>query len=91
MESAYFESSVYVAIFSGETRAQEVKALVRELRKAHAKICTSIVTVQEVSVICYRAGGGQVDNYVKVELDGSDLWSKQGNRPSCGTARSATS
>lgn len=67
MDTAYFESSVYIAIFNGEERAQEVKSLVRELRREHAKICTSIITVQEVSVVCYRAGGAQIDNYAKVE------------------------
>jgi predicted nucleic acid-binding protein len=40
---------------------------VRELRKERVKICTSILTVQEVSVLCYRSGGAQVDNYAKVE------------------------
>ena len=67
MDSAYFESSVYIAIFNGEDEAREVQALVREIRKEHAKICTSILTVQEVSVVCYRSGGTQVDNYSKVE------------------------
>jgi predicted nucleic acid-binding protein len=67
VDTAYFESSVYIAIFNGEERAQEVKSLVRELRREHAKICTSIITVQEVSVVCYRAGGTQIDNYAKVE------------------------
>lgn len=67
MDSAYLESSVYIAIFNGEDEAREVQALVREIRKERAKICTSILTVQEVSVVCYRSGGTQVDNYSKVE------------------------
>jgi predicted nucleic acid-binding protein len=67
MDSAYFDSSVFLAIFNGEPSAVNVKALIRELNKSNSRICTSILTVQEVSVASYLFGGDQADNYAKVD------------------------
>ncbi|MGO9095738.1 MAG: type II toxin-antitoxin system VapC family toxin [Bryobacteraceae bacterium] len=67
MDLAYFDSSVFLAIFNGESTAEDIKALMRELRRGNAKICTSIITVQEVSVLEFAAGGARIDNHTKVD------------------------
>ncbi len=64
---AYFDSSVFLAIFNGESTATNIKALLRELRQGGCRLCTSIITIQEVSVLSFRAGGTQTDNYAKVD------------------------
>ncbi len=67
MDSAYFDSSVFIAIFKGEEIAKDIKALLRELRGDGCKVCTSIITIQEVSVLSYFYGETQADNYAKVD------------------------
>jgi len=62
----YFDSSIFLAIFNGEESAQNIKALLRELRKNGTKIITSIVTIQEVSVLSYRVGIPVSDNHSNV-------------------------
>lgn len=67
MDSAYFDSSIFLAIFNGEPSGPSIKQLLRELRGNKNRVCTSIITVQEVSVASYLAGVGSGDNYAKVE------------------------
>jgi predicted nucleic acid-binding protein len=67
LDSEYFDSSVFLAIFNAEAEATDVRALVRELRRDKGRICTSILTIQEVSVASYLFGGDQSDNYAKVD------------------------
>jgi|SRR5579862_3570308 len=66
MPSVYFESSVFLAIFNGEKSAESVRLLLSELRRSRVQIYTSMVTVQEVSVLSYRRGTVAADNYSKV-------------------------
>jgi predicted nucleic acid-binding protein len=67
MDSAYLDSSIFLAIFNGEPSGQDIKALFRELRRDNCKMCTSILTIQEVSVASYLFGGSHSDNYAKVD------------------------
>lgn len=67
MDSAYLDSSVFLAIFNGEDSEGKIRALLRELRRDKCKICTSIITIQEVSVASYLFGGSHADNYSKVD------------------------
>lgn len=67
MESVYFDSSVFLAIFKGEPNGKEIRSLLRELRKDKIRIQTSIITIQEVSVLSFRRGGVATDNHAKVE------------------------
>jgi predicted nucleic acid-binding protein len=53
----YFDTSVFLAILNGESSAASIRALLRELKRDKTKIYTSIITVQEVSVQAFRAGG----------------------------------
>jgi len=65
-DPVYFDSSVFLAIFMGEASGPSIKALLKELRRDKAKIYTSIVTIQEVSVQAFRKGTIAADNYTKV-------------------------
>jgi predicted nucleic acid-binding protein len=57
MSACYFDTSLFLAILNGEQSAISIRALLRELKRDRVKIYTSILTVQEVSVQAYRAGG----------------------------------
>jgi len=69
LDSAYFDSSVFLAIFNGEPSGPAIKQLLGELRRNKNKVCTSIITIQEVSVLSFISGGNKdsADNYTKVE------------------------
>ena len=67
MELVYFDSSVFLAIFAGEPTQTDIKLLIRELRADSVRICTSILTIQEVSVLSFRAGTPVADNHSKVD------------------------
>lgn len=66
MGLVYFDTSVFLAIFNGEASGTDIKALVRELRSAHTKVITSIITIQEVSVLSFRLGLAVKDHYSTV-------------------------
>ena len=63
----YFDSSVFLSIFTGDASAAKIKDLLKELKKDKVRIYTSIVTIQEVSVLSYRKGTKAEDNYTKVD------------------------
>jgi predicted nucleic acid-binding protein len=65
-DPVYFDSSVFLAIFMGETNGPSIKELLKELRREKVRPYTSIVTIQEVSVMGYRKGTIATDNYTKV-------------------------
>ncbi|MFZ0295318.1 MAG: hypothetical protein WAL52_17035 [Candidatus Sulfotelmatobacter sp.] len=62
----YFDSSVFLSIFMGESSGPSVKQLLHELTRDKTKIYTSIITIQEVSVHAFRKGSRPTDNYSKV-------------------------
>ena len=66
MRLVYFDSSIFLAIFNGEKACADIRALLKELRQENSKICTSIITIQEVSVLSFRAGVTVQDNHSKV-------------------------
>ncbi len=66
MEAAYFDTSVFLAIFNGEANGPAIRALLRELKRDKVKIYTSIITIQEVSVLSFRAGQIYDDNHARV-------------------------
>src|SRR5712671_1513227 len=78
MDPGYFDSSVFLAIFNGDPSGPQIKSLLREMRQERDRIHTSIVTIQEVSVLSYASlGAAQLaraserltgdENYVKVD------------------------
>ena len=66
MSSVYFDTSVFLAIFNKEPSGPQIKALLRELRRDRIRIYTSIITIEEVSVLSFRKGTRADDNYIKV-------------------------
>ena len=62
----YFDSSVFLSIFMGESSGPSIKQLLQELTRDKTKIYTSIITIQEVSVHAFRRGARPTDNYSKV-------------------------
>lgn len=66
MLSAYFDTSVFLAIFNKEPSGPQIRSLLRELKHERVRIYTSIISVQEVSVLSFRKGGAGDDNYVKL-------------------------
>jgi predicted nucleic acid-binding protein len=49
-DPVYFDSSVFLSIFMGESSGPSIKQLLKELTRDKTKIYTSIITIQEVSV-----------------------------------------
>lgn len=66
-QPVYFDSSVFLSIFMGDAGAAKIKELLSELKKDKVRIYTSIITIQEVSVLSYRRGTKAEDNYSKVD------------------------
>jgi predicted nucleic acid-binding protein len=59
----YFDTSVFLAIFNKEPIGVEVRKLLRELKHGRSRIHTSIISVQEASVLGYRRGMAADDNH----------------------------
>ena len=57
MESVYFDSSVFLAVIVGEKNGPQIRSLLRELKTKRIRIYTSIITLQEISVLSFRRGG----------------------------------
>lgn len=56
MNACYFDTSVFLAIFNGEPTGPGIRALLRELKSNKTKVYTSILTIQEASVMALRSG-----------------------------------
>lgn len=57
---------MFLSVLNGDDSAKEIRELLQDLGRNSVKIYTSIVTVQEVSVDCYRDGKIATDNHGKV-------------------------
>ena len=62
----YFDTSVFLAILKPERSAKEIRALLKELDEDNVRIYTSILTVQEVSVLGFRRGTVVKDNVSRI-------------------------
>ncbi|MBZ5514814.1 MAG: type II toxin-antitoxin system VapC family toxin [Acidobacteriia bacterium] len=63
----YFDTSVFLEIGAKRSKhAKNIKELLKELKAEKARIYTSILTVQEVSVLSYRRGQLARDDYGKI-------------------------
>lgn len=67
MRSVYFDSSVFISIFMNDSSARKIKELLIELKREKIRVYTSIIAVQEVSVMSYRKGTVAQDNYSKID------------------------
>ncbi len=52
-ETAYFDSSLWVAILAEETTVDDVTTLIQEIKRDRGRILTSILTLTEISVRAY--------------------------------------
>jgi predicted nucleic acid-binding protein len=64
--NVYLDTSVFLAILNGEPTGPGIRALLRELKIAKAKVYTSIITIQEASVEAIRAGARGDDLYGQI-------------------------
>ena len=64
--AVYFDSSVFLAIFNGEPDGPAIRDLLRELKTEKVRIYTSMVTVQEGSVLSYRRGAMATDYHTRI-------------------------
>ena len=63
----YFDTSVFLEIGAKRSKhAKNIRGLLKELKAEKARIYTSILTVQEVSVLSYRRGQLARDDYGKI-------------------------
>jgi len=62
----YFDTSVFLAIFNREPTGPEIRRLLRELKRDRMRIYTSIVSVQEASVLGFRRGRAADDNHAEI-------------------------
>lgn len=66
MRPAYFDTSVFLALFKPEKNARIIRDLLKELKEAKIRIYTSILSVQEVSVLTFRRGAPARDNFARI-------------------------
>jgi predicted nucleic acid-binding protein len=62
----YFDTSVFLAILKPETTAKQIRALIKELDEENVRIYTSILTLQEASVLGFRRGTVAKDNVTRI-------------------------
>ena len=63
----YFDTSVFLEIGAKRSKhAKNIRVLLKELKAEKARIYTSIITIQEVSVLSYRRGKLARDDYGRV-------------------------
>jgi predicted nucleic acid-binding protein len=63
----YFDTSVFLEIGAKNSKhAKNIRTLLKELGAGKVRIYTSIITIQEVSVLSYRRGKLARDDYGKV-------------------------
>jgi predicted nucleic acid-binding protein len=62
--TVYFDTSVFIELANPKSRmAKELQGLLKELAEEKARIYTSMITVQEMSVAVYRKGARSKDTY----------------------------
>ena len=62
----YFDTSVFLAIFKPESSAKQIRALLKELDDENVRVYTSILSVQEASVLGFRRGTVVKDNITRI-------------------------
>jgi predicted nucleic acid-binding protein len=66
MTAVYFDTSVFLAILKKETTARRIRELLEQLQAEHIRIYTSILTLQECSVLGFRRGTVARDTTTRV-------------------------
>lgn len=66
MASAYFDTSVFLAIMARQPQAAKVRSLLAELKADKVRIYTSILTVQEISVTSFMHSEMFADHHARL-------------------------
>jgi predicted nucleic acid-binding protein len=66
MKPVYFDTSVFIALFKPETNVSLIKQLLKQLQTGKVRIYTSMITIQEVSVLTHRRGALARDNFARI-------------------------
>lgn len=70
----YFDTSIFIELSTKRSRYKtRIRALLKELGEERAKIYTSIITVQEVSVASYKPGLIARDTYGDIMATGAKV------------------
>jgi predicted nucleic acid-binding protein len=71
----YFDTSIFLEIAAKKGKYKKhIKTLLQELADERARIYTSIITVQEISVASYRSGTMAKDTYGDVKAVGAKVY-----------------
>jgi predicted nucleic acid-binding protein len=63
----YFDTSVFIEMFARNSKyTSAIRELLQELKQGKVRVCTSILTVQEISVLSFRRGTAVRDNYAEI-------------------------
>jgi predicted nucleic acid-binding protein len=63
----YFDTNVFIDLFAKNSKhASKIRELLLELRREKIRIYTSMLTVQEISVLTFRRGRIARDNYSEI-------------------------
>jgi predicted nucleic acid-binding protein len=66
MSPVYFDTPVFLALFKPEKNARTIRELLKELEDSKIRIYTSILSVQEVSVLTFRRGAPARDHFARI-------------------------
>lgn len=65
-DPAYFDTSTFLELLNTSTQAPDIRLLIAELQASKTRIYTSILTVQEASVLSFMRGNTQWDMYALI-------------------------
>lgn len=66
MSPVYFDTTVFLALFKPEKNARTIRELLKELQDGKVRVYTSILSVQEVSVLTFRRGAVARDHFARI-------------------------
>jgi predicted nucleic acid-binding protein len=66
MKPVYFDTSVFISLFKPEPNVAAIRELLKQLQAEKVRIYTSMITVQEVSVLTHRRGSLARDNFARI-------------------------
>jgi predicted nucleic acid-binding protein len=67
-QTVYFDTSIFIEMAAKKSRyKRQIKELLKELFEERARVYTSIITIEEVSVAAYRPGDIARDTYGDVK------------------------
>ncbi len=65
-DPAYFETSTFLELLNTTANESDIRFLIAELQRSKTRIYTSILTVQEASILSFRRGNSGRDLYADI-------------------------